>query len=92
VGTASYDSMEGSVFASSVDIGRFFLPLVVLEEARIGDGIYINVARRTSGGFEEGVVPLVVNFMGGEEKLGFIDRFIDGESLGSPIDDWVGGL
>jgi len=90
-GTTSDDSMEGSVFASSVDMGRFFLPLVVLEEMRISDGIHVDVVRRASGGFKEGVVPLVVDFVGGEEELGFIDRFVDGEGSGSPIDDWVGG-
>jgi len=90
MGTASDDSMEGSVFTSSVDVGGFFLPLVVLEEARICDGIYVNVARRASGGFEEGVVSFVVDFVRGEEEFGFIDRFVDGESPGGPIDDWVG--
>jgi len=71
---------------SSVDVGGLFLPLVVLEEARICDGIYINMARRASGGFEEGVVSFVVNFVRGEEEFGFVN----GESPVGPIDDWVG--
>ena len=65
--------------------------MVVLEEAGISDGIYVDVARRASGRFKEGVVPLVVDFVGGKEELGFIDRVVNGEGSGSPIDDWVGG-
>ena len=91
-GTALDDSMKGSVFTSSVDVGGLFLPLVVLEEARVCDGVYVNVARRASGGFEEGVVSFVVNFMRGEEEFGFVDGFVDGEGSGGPIDDWVGSL
>ena len=64
--------------------------MVVLEEVRIGDGIHINMVRGTSGGFEEGVVSFVVDFMRGEEEFRFIDGFVDGEGSGSPIDDWVG--
>ena len=90
VGAASNDSMEGSVFVGLVDVGGFLFPLVVLEEARISDGIYIDVARRASGGFKEGVVSFVVDFMGGEEEFGFVNRFVDGESPVGPIDDWVG--
>jgi len=91
VGTALDDLMEGFVFTSSIDVGGFFFPLVVLEEARIGDGIHVNVARGTSGGFEEGVVSFVIDFVGGKEEFRFIDRFIDGEGTGSPVDDRVGG-
>jgi len=75
---------------NSVDVGRLFLPLVVFEEARISDGIHVNVARGACGGSEEGVVLLVVNFMRGEEKFGFIDGFVYGEGSGSPVDDWIG--
>ena len=90
VGATSNDSVEGSIFAGSVDVGGFFFPLVVLEEARICDGVYINVARGASGGFKEGVVSFIVDFMGGEEEFGFVDGFVDGESPVGPIDDWVG--
>ena len=89
-GTTSDNSMEGSVFMGSVDVGGFFFPLVVLEEARISDGIYVNMARRASGGFKEGVMLFIVNFVGGEEEFGFVDGFVDGESPVGPIDDWVG--
>ena len=54
---------------SSVDVGGLFLPLVVLEEARICDGIYVNVAGGVSGGFVEGVVLFVVDFVRGEEEF-----------------------
>jgi len=40
-GTASYDSVEGSVFAGPVDVGRLFFPLVEFEEAGVCDGIYV---------------------------------------------------
>jgi len=88
---ASDNSMEGSVFTSSVNVGGLFLPLVVLKEAGIFDGVYVDVARRASGGFEEGVVSFIVGFVRGEEEFGFINGFVDGEGLGGPIDDWVGG-
>jgi len=91
MGTTSYDSVEGSVFAGSVNICRFFLPLVVFEEARIGDGVYVYVTRGASGGLKEGVVSFVVYFMGGEEEFGFVDGFVDGKSSGRPVDGGVSG-
>jgi len=91
-GTASYDLVEGSVFASSVDVGGLFFPLVVLEEVRICDGICVYVARGASGGFEEGVVSFVVDFVGGKEEFGFVDGFVEGEGSGGPVDGGVGGL
>jgi len=69
MGAASDDPVEGSVFTSSVDVGRLFLPLIVFEEARVSDGIYIDMARGTSGGLEEGVMPFIIGFMRGEEEL-----------------------
>jgi len=82
--------MEGSVFTGLVDVGGFFFPLVVFKEAGISDGIHVNMARRASGGFKEGVMLFIVNFVGGEEEFGFVDGFVDGESPVGPIDDWVG--
>jgi len=76
---------------SSVDVDGFLFPLVVLEEAGISDGIYVDMTRRTSGRFEEGVVPFVVNLVGSEEEFGFVDRFVNGEGSVGPIDDWIGG-
>jgi len=69
VGTASDDSMEGSIFAGSVDVGGLFLPLVVFEEMGVCDGIYIYMTRGVSGRFEEGVVLLIISFVGGEEEF-----------------------
>jgi len=89
-GATLNDPIEGSVFASSVDVGRLLFPLIVLEEARVGDGVHVDVARGTSGG-SEGVVPFIIGFMRGEEELRFVNRFVDGESSGSPVDNWVGG-
>jgi len=84
--------MEGSIFAGLVDVSGFFFPLVIFKETRISNGIYVNMARGASGGFEEGVVSFVIGFVGGEEEFRFVDRFIDGEGSGSPIDDRVGSL
>ena len=89
--TASNDSMDGSIFACSVDIRGFFLPFVIFEEVGIGDGVYVHVTRRASGGFKEGVVSFVVDLMGGEEEFGFVDRFVEGESSRGPVDGGVGG-
>jgi len=89
VGTASDDSVKGSVFTSPVDIGGFFLPLVKFEEAGVSDCVYIDMVRRVCRGSEEGVVSFVVDFMRGEEEFGFIDEFVDGEGSVSPVDDWV---
>jgi len=83
--------VEGSVFTGSVNVSGFFLPLVVLEEARVHDGIYIYVVRGTSGGFEKGVVSFVVDFVGGKEEFGFVDGFVEGEGSGCPVDGGVGG-
>jgi len=91
MGSASYDSVKGSVFASPVDVSEFLLPLVVFEEARVSDGIHIYVARGASGGFKEGVVSFIVDFMGGEEEFGFVDGFVKGECSGGPVDGGVGG-
>jgi len=91
VGTTSYDSVEGSVFTGSVNVSGFFLPLVVFEEVRVHDGIYIYMARGTSGGFEKGVVSFVVDFVGGKEEFRFVDGFVKGEGLGCPVDGGVGG-
>ena len=68
-GTASNNSMEGSVFACSVDVCGLFLPFIIFEEARIGDGVYVYVTRGASGGFKERVVSFVVDFVGGEKKF-----------------------
>ena len=83
--------MKGSVFASSVDVCGFLFPLVVFEETGVGDGVHVYVTRGASGRFKEGVVSFVVDFMGGEEEFGFVDRFVDGESSGRPVDGGVGG-
>jgi len=91
-GTASYNSVEGSVFVGSVDVSRLFLPLVEFEEARVSDGIYVYVARGTSGGFEEGVVSFVIDFVGSEEEFGFVDGLVEGEGSGGPVDGGVSGL
>ena len=90
-GTASYNSVEGSVFTSSINVCGFFFPLVILEEARICDGIHIYMARGTSGGFKEGVVSFVVDFVGSKEEFGFIDGFVEGEGLGGPVDGGISG-
>jgi len=90
-GAAPDDPIEGSVFASSVDVGRLLFPLIVLEEVRVGDGVYIDMVRGTSGGSEEGVMPFIIGFVRGKEEFGFVDGFIDGESSGGPVDNWVGG-
>ena len=82
--------MEGSVFASSVDVGRLFLPLVKFEEAGVSDCVHVDMARGACRGSEEGVVSFVVDFMRGKKEFGFIDGFVDGEGSVSPIDDWVG--
>ena len=68
-GTASDDSVEGSVFSCSVDVCGFFLPLIIFEESRICDSVYVYVARGTSWGFKERVVSLIVDFVGGEKKF-----------------------
>ena len=90
-GTASYNSVEGPVFASSINVSGFFFPLVKFEEARIHDGIHIYVTRGASGGFKEGVVSFVVDFMGSEEEFGFIDGFVEGEGSGGPVDGGISG-
>ena len=68
-GTASNNSVEGSVFSCSVDVCGFFLPLIIFEESRICDSVYVYVARGTSWGFKERVVSLIVDFVGGEKKF-----------------------
>jgi len=90
-GTAPYDSVEGSVFASSINVRGFFLPLVVLKEARICDGVHVYVARGASGGFKERVVSFVVDLVGGEEEFGFVNRFVEGEGSGGPVNGGVSG-
>jgi len=91
MGAAPYDSVEGSVFASSVYVRGLFLPLVVLKEVRICDGVHVYVARGASGGFKERVVSFVVDLVGGEEKFGFVDRFVEGEGSGGPVNGGVSG-
>ena len=49
------------------------------------------MVRGTSGGFKESVVSFVVDFVGGEEEFGFIDRLVKGESSRGPVDGGVGG-
>jgi len=90
-GSASYDSVKGSVFASPVNVCGLLFPLVVFEEARVSDGVHVYVTRGASGGFKEGVVSLIVDFVGGEEEFGFVDGFVERECLGSPVDGGVGG-
>ena len=85
-GAASDDSMEGSVFVGSIDVGGVFLPLVKFNKVGIGDGIYVDVVGRASGRFKERVVSFVVDFVRGKEEFGFVN----GEGSGSPIDDRVG--
>jgi len=89
--TASYDSVEGSVFTSSINVRGFFLPLVVLKEARICDGVHVYMTRGTSGSSKESVVSLVVDLVGGEEKFGFVDGFIEGESSSGPVNGGISG-
>jgi len=83
--------VERSVFAGSVDVGGLFLPLVEFKEARVGDGIHVNVARGVCGGLEEGVVSFVVDFVRGKEEFGFVDGFVDRKGLGSPVNYWISG-
>jgi len=58
---------------------------------RVSDGIKINMIGRASGGLKGGVVSFIVCFMDREEESGFINRFINGESLGGPVNGQVGG-
>ena len=83
--------MESSVFTGSVDVGGLFLPLIEFKEVGVGDSVHVNVARGVRGGLEEGVVSFVVDFMRGEEELGFVDGFVDGKGPGGPVNYWISG-
>lgn len=49
------------------------------------------MTRESGGRSVERVVSFDSNFVEGEEKSGFIDRFVDEKSWIGLVDNWIGG-
>lgn len=86
------DSLNGLEFPCSIDESKLFFPLIIFRKARVSDGIYINMARGSGEGSAGRVVSFDIDFVGDEKESGFVDRFVDEESLISPVDNQVSDI
>ena len=77
----------------SSDVLGLFLPVIVLVEPRVGDGIYIDMSRDSGRWFSIVIVVAVSVFgKGGVQFSRFINRFIKGKGMVLPVDGGVGSF
>ena len=68
-----------------------FLPVIVLVEPRVGDGIYIDISRDLGRWFPIVIVVVVSIFgKGGVQFSRLINRLIKGKGMIFPVDGGIG--
>ena len=70
-----------------------FLPVIVLVEPRVGNGVYVDMPRDLGRWFPIVIVMAVSVFgEGGVQFSRLIDRFIKGKGMVFPVDGGVGSF
>ena len=86
-----YDSVDVSIVDCSSDVLGLFLPVIVLVELRVSDGVYIDMFR-DSGRWFPIVIVVAVSVFGkrGVQFSRLINRLIKGKGMIFPVDGGIG--
>ena len=88
-----YGLVDVLIINCSSDILELFLPVVVLVEPRVSDGVYIDMSRDLGRRFPI-VIVVVVSVFGkeGVQFSGLVNRFIKGKGAVLPVDGGIGSF
>ena len=90
MGSASDDSVDGTILPGVGDVFIFGFPVVVSKEVLVYNGVHVGVLwgfNRGSG--EARFMSLSIYGEGAEEFLGLVKGFFDGEGFLGPVDRGV---
>ena len=88
-----YDLVDVSIVDCSSNVLKLFLPVIVLVEPRVGDGIYVDMSRDLGRWFPIVIVVAASVFGEGEVQFsGLINRFVKGKGTIFPVDGGIGSF